>query len=395
MKRTLPILMFVVILLSSALACTLNPTAITRTVVATVVSTVEVKIPQGSQQLPATPTAAPVVISNATNQDAVLTALYQKVNPGVVSIQVVTAQGGGQGSGFVYDKEGHIITNYHVVDQETDMEVDFPSGIKVPGTVVGTDTDSDIAVIKVDVPADQLDPLPLGSGEAVQVGQTVVAIGNPFGLSGTMTVGIVSAKGRTLESIRSTATGQPFSAGAIIQTDAAINPGNSGGPLLNLAGQVIGVNRAIINNNPTGGEATNAGIGFAVNVDILKRVIPALIKDGKYDYPYLGVTSQEDISLAMQKLLKLPQATGAYILEVTPGSPADKAGLRAGSTTTDVQGLNAGGDLIVAVDGREVRVFGDLLTYLMTSKSPGDSVVITIIRNGEKKEVTLTLGSRP
>jgi 2-alkenal reductase len=395
MKRTLPILMFAVILLSSALACTLNPVAISRTVSTSIAPTVEVQLSQGDQQSAPTPTQAAVVLSNVSSQDAALTALYQKVNPGVVSIQVVTANGGGQGSGFVFDKEGHIVTNYHVVDQETDMEVDFPSGIKVAGTVVGTDIDSDIAVIKVDVPADQLDPLPLGSGDAVQVGQTVVAIGNPFGLSGTMTVGIVSAKGRTLESIRSTATGQPFSAGAIIQTDAAINPGNSGGPLLNLAGQVIGINRAIINNNPTGGEATNAGIGFAVNVDILKRVIPALIQSGKYDYPYLGVTSQEDISLAMQKLLKLPQATGAYILEVTPGSPADKAGLRAGSTPTDVQGLNAGGDLIVAVDGKEVRVFGDLLTYLMTSKSPGDSVVISIIRGGEKKEVTLTLGSRP
>jgi S1-C subfamily serine protease len=385
MKRSVPLLLFTVVLVLSALACQFNPVP-TRSVRATpTIALPTPAVPTEGQSLP---------VTDLQSRDALLTSLYERVDPGVVSIQVVTDAGGGQGSGFVYDTDGHIVTNYHVVDQATDLEVDFPSGLKVRGKVVGTDLDSDLAVIKVDVPADQLTPLTMGSGEAVKVGQTVVAIGNPFGLAGTMTVGIVSAKGRTLESQRETTNGRYFSAGAIIQTDAAINPGNSGGPLLNLAGEVIGINRAIISNSTTG-ESTNAGVGFAVNVDIVKRAVPALIKSGKYDYPYLGITSQEEISLAMQEALKLPQSTGAYVLEVTPGGPADKAGLQAGTQKSSITGLLAGGDLITAVDGNEVRVFGDVLTYLMTNKSPGDTITLSILRNGEKKEVTVTLGKRP
>jgi S1-C subfamily serine protease len=383
MKRTAPLLLFIGILVLSALACQFNPVP-TRSVVVTATAGLPTPLPSNGQSVPST----------QLSQDAVLASLYERVDPGVVSIQVITDSGGGQGSGFVYDKQGHIVTNYHVVDGATDIEVDFPSGVKVHGKVIGTDLDSDLAVIKVDVPADKLIPLPLGSGEAVKVGQSVVAIGNPFGLSGTMTLGIVSAKGRTLESQRSTSDGRFFSAGAIIQTDAAINPGNSGGPLLNLDGEVIGINRAIVTNSTTG-ESTNAGVGFAVNVDIVKRAVPDLIEKGKHDYPYLGITSQEEISLAMQEALKLPQSTGAYVLEVTPGGPADKAGVKAGTQKTNVSGLNAGGDLITAVDGHEVRVFGDVLTYLMTQKNPGDTITLSILRNGEKKEVTVTLGKRP
>jgi len=156
----------------------------------------------------------------------------------------------------------------------------------------------------------------------------------------------------------------------------------------------VGINRAIVANNAFG-ESTNSGVGFAVNVDIVKRVVPELIKNGKYSYPYLGVTSQEEITLLMAEELGLPQATGAYVLQVTPGSPADKAGIRAGTRRTSVAGLYAGGDLIVAVDGQEVRVFGDLLTYLMTKKSPGDTIVLTILRDNQRKEVSVTLGERP
>jgi len=387
MKRTAPILMFAGILLASALACQLNPIPIAERDIPTPESVQVVPQPQDEPQLPQ-------VAPDLVDQEATLTGLYDRVSPGVVSIQVISDSGGGQGSGFVYDGEGHIITNFHVVEGSADLEVDFPSGMKLRGRVIGTDLDSDIAVVKVEAPEGTLFPLTMGSGEALRVGQTVVAIGNPFGLAGTMTVGIVSAKGRTLDSLREAPSGGFFTAGAAIQTDAAINPGNSGGPLLNLNGDVVGINRAIVANNALG-ESTNSGVGFAVNVDIVKRVVPELIRAGKYDYPYLGITSQEELSLLVSEELGLPQATGAYVVSVTSGSPAADAGVLAGTTPSNIPNLNAGGDLIVGVDGREVRVFGDLLTYLMTSKSPGDSIVLTVLRNGERKEVPITLGKRP
>ncbi|MEJ5202721.1 MAG: trypsin-like peptidase domain-containing protein [Anaerolineales bacterium] len=343
-----------------------------------------------------TSAAPPVVIGDLRQQEDLLAALYERVSPGVVAIQTLSDVGGGLGSGFVYDHEGHIVTNYHVVENATDLEVDFISGLKVRGEVIANDLDSDLAVIKVDVPADQLKPLVLGDSDALKVGQMVVAIGNPFGLSSTMTLGIVSAKGRTLESIRTAPEGGSFSAGDVIQTDAAINPGNSGGPLLNLNGEVIGLNRAIRATGTTlTGEPVNSGIGFAVSSNIIRRVVPVLITQGKYDYPYMGVRAREEISLIEQEALGLPTAIGAYVVEVTRGGPADKAGLKGGSRQTSIPGLLAGGDLIIAVDGQPVRVFGDLLSYLMKYKSPGDTIVLTILRNGEKKEITLTLDKRP
>lgn len=385
MKRTFPIFLLITILALSAMACRLGSTSTIRP------QPVLTAVPVLPNSIATPP---PVVVSGS--QEEILTNLYDRVSPGVVSIRVISDAGGSQGSGFVFDQAGHIVTNFHVVDGAKDIEVDFSSGLKVRGKVVGTDTDSDLAVIKVDASADQLFSLPLGNGEALRVGQTVVAIGNPFGLSGTMTVGIVSAKGRVLDSIRTSSQGNNFSAGDVIQTDAAINPGNSGGPLLNLSGEVVGINRAIRTTNTTaGGEPSNSGVGFAVNVDIIKRVVPELIKTGKYDYPYLGVSSSPEISLFQQEALGLPQATGAYITDVVSGGPADKAGLRAGTKSTSIAGLNAGGDLIIAVDGRPVTVFGDMLSYLMAQKSPGDVVNLTIIRNGEQKEVQVTLGKRP
>ncbi len=350
-----------------------------------------------------TPTQAPPLptqdVSNplpAVAQNA-LVELYKRVAPGVVSISVLTPQGNALGSGFVFDTSGHIITNYHVVEGATNMEIDFPSGFKAHGKVIGTDLDSDIAVVLAqDTPASELHPLSLGDSSLLQVGQTVVAIGNPFGLTNTMTTGIVSAMGRTLESVRQTPEGQFYSAGDLIQTDAAINPGNSGGPLLDIAGNVIGVNRAIRTDTTTnGGEPSNSGIGFAVSSNIVKRVAPVLIETGKYDYPYLGISSQDQLSLLDQEALGLPQSTGAYVTDVTPGGPADQAGIKAGSDPTQIQGLNAGGDLITAVDGHPVLVFGDLLSYLINEKSPGDQITLIIIRNNERKEVSLTLGKRP
>lgn len=338
----------------------------------------------------------PPLTIDLTERDTVLTELYQRVSPGVVSILVENELGGSAGSGFVFDKEGHVVTNYHVVEGASQVEVDFPSGYKSRGEVIGKDLDSDLAVIAVAAPEEVLLPLMIADSDEVQVGQTVVAIGNPFGLSGTMTIGIVSAKGRTLESLRQTEGGTFFTAGDIIQTDAAINPGNSGGPLINLIGEVVGVNRAIRTTGTTEtGDPLNSGIGFAISSNIVKRVVPALIQGGSYDYPYLGVTSREDLTLEMIEELGLPIQTGAYITSVTPGGPADDAGLRGGSQPSSFPGLSKGGDLIIEIDGRQVFSFGQMLSYLINSKGPGDDVILKILRDSKEMEVTLTLGKRP
>lgn len=325
-----------------------------------------------------------------------LVQVYERVNPGVVALRVLNEAGGSRGSGFVVDKNGHIVTNFHVVENVTDLEVAFPSGLKVRGEVIGSDLDSDLAVIKVDVPEDALIPLPLSDSRQLKVGQTVIAIGNPFGFNGTMTMGIVSGLGRTMSSLREAPTGGLFSAGDIIQTDAAINPGNSGGPLLNLNGEVVGVNRAIYTNNFTeSGQPTNSGVGFAISVNIVKRVVPALVASGKFDYPYVGISSIDDLSLLDQEALGLPRPSGVYVNEITPESPADKVGLRAGNRNTVIPGLRAGGDLIIAVDGYEVKTFSEFLSYLIGNKSPGDSVNLTVLRGDEEIEVSLILDKRP
>jgi len=350
--------------------------------------------PEGLQT-PAEPPAAIVVPDAVLLQDG-LVQLYENVSPGVVSIQVYSDLGPGLGSGFVIDREGHIVTNYHVVETAREVEVHFQNGLKVYGEVMGVDLDSDLAVIKVDVDPDELSPLPLGDSDQLRVGQTVVAIGNPFGLSGTMTVGIVSARGRTLESIRQTEAGTFFSAGDLIQTDANINPGNSGGPLLNLNGEVIGINRAIQTGAGTFlGSASNTGIGFAVSSNILRLVVPTLIAGETYNYPYLGLSSLPSLTLAQAEFLGLPTANGAYIVDIVPGGPADQAGLQAGTQPTQVGGLFAGGDLIIRVDALDVLEFSELLSYMMLNKAPGETMDVTVLRNGEELTLTVTLGERP
>ncbi|HNA89313.1 MAG TPA: trypsin-like peptidase domain-containing protein [Anaerolineales bacterium] len=351
---------------------------------------------EGSQSVNVStvPTLMPVNLesSNPIAQQEVLVQLYQTVSPGTVAIITDV----GQGSGFVYDTNGHVVTNYHVIEGAQSVEVRFTSGYRVYGTVIGTDLDSDLAVIEVDAPAEELHSLPLGDSAALNVGQTVVAIGNPFGLESTMTVGIISALGRTLDSAHTSPDGNFFTAGDIIQTDAAINPGNSGGPLFNLNGEVIGINRAIRTTNYTDtGEPVNSGIGFAISINIVKRVVPVLIKSGQYDYPYLGVSSISTLSLDAINELGLKQYTGAYVTTVVPGGPADKAGIKAGDKQTNFPNLFSGGDLIIAIDGREVRTFDDLLAYLITNKGPGDTVVLTILRGDEKMDVSIKLDKRP
>ncbi len=339
---------------------------------------------------------SPIVVANDILLQDVLVDLYESVSPGVVSIQVYAGVGSGIGSGFVIDEEGHIVTNYHVVQRAEEVEVHFPSGLKVYGEVIGEDLDSDLAVIKVDVDPEYLYPLPLADSDQVRVGQTVVAIGNPFGLSGTMTVGIVSARGRTLESIRQTETGAFFSAGDLIQTDATINPGNSGGPLLNLNGEVVGINRALQTGGITQtGGPINTGIGFAISSNILQLVLPTLKAGESYNYPYLGLSSLPSLTLTQAEFLELTQATGAYIVDLVPGGPSDQAGLQAGDRPTPIAGLFAGGDLIIAVDDVEVLEFSELLSYMLLNKQPGEEMIISVLRDGEALEFAVILGERP
>jgi len=340
-------------------------------------------------------TSPPLQVDSAKviPQDGSLEALYQNVLPGVVAI--ITEQG--LGSGFVFDGEGHVVTNQHVVEGVSAVEVAFASGFKAHGTVIGFDTDADVAVIKVDAPAQEIHPLAIGDSSALNVGQPVVAIGNPFGLSGTMTLGIISGLGRTQPAHAATGGGSFFSTADIIQTDAAINPGNSGGPLFNLNGEVVGINQSIRtdNVNQATGNGINSGVGFSISINLVKRIVPFLIRDGRYAYPYLGISSNSNLSLAEIEALGLTTYTGAYVVSIVAGGPADQAGMKAGDTPTRFENLNAGGDLITAFDGRPVSTFDELLSYLLTNKSPGDNVVLTVLRNGQSVDITVTLGERP
>ncbi|MEO8356727.1 MAG: trypsin-like peptidase domain-containing protein [Chloroflexota bacterium] len=353
-------------------------------------------LPQLSQPTaaPGNPVPAPVLPEPGSldeNQE-LLVALYGQVLPGVVSINTGTSLG----SGFVFDSDGHIVTNQHVVEGASEVEVIFTSGFKAYGTVIGSDIDADIAVVKVDAPAEQIHPLAVGDSNTLQVGQSVVAIGNPFGLNGTMTLGIISGLGRT-QFAHASPEGGFFSTADIIQTDAAINPGNSGGPLFNMDGEVVGVNQSIRtdNINQTTGNAVNSGVGFSISINLVKRVAAGLIRDGEYKYPYLGISSRSDLSLVEIEALGLNTYTGAYVVTVTPGGPADKAGIRAGDKPTSNPNLNAGGDVITAIDGNPVATFDDLLSYLITSKSPGETVVLTLLRDGQPLDITVTLEERP
>jgi len=351
------------------------------------------ELPQPVNDAPVQPvvTFAPAS-ANPIPLDGSLAALYQQVIPGVVAVRTST----GEGSGFVFDGEGHIVTNQHVVDGTSTVEIAFSSGYKALGTVIGFDADADVAVIKVNAPAVEIHPLPIGDSDALLVGQPVVAIGNPFGLSGTMTMGIISGLGRT-QPAHAAPDGGFFSNADIIQTDAAINPGNSGGPLFNVQGEVVGLNQSIRTEtfNEVTGNAVNSGVAFSISINLVKRVVPFLIKDGSYQYPYLGIASDSDMSLAEVEALGLSQYTGAYVSLVVQAVRRNRLGILAGTTPTSIEGLNAGGDLIVAFDGKPVLTFDDLLSYLITSKSPGDTVVLAVLRDGQPVDVTITLGERP
>ncbi|MGC8826908.1 MAG: S1C family serine protease [Anaerolineae bacterium] len=350
----------------------------------------------------AAPTA-PAVQSSAAlpagilEEEDLLTHMYEEVSPSVVHIRVTQQVSGisgfssdlyqhGEGSGFVWDAEGHIVTNDHVVEDAAVVEVHFKDGTILEADVIGTDPQSDIAVIKVDPTQVALKPVTLGDSDQVKVGQLAVAIGNPFGQTWTMTRGIVSAVGRVIQSGLSR-----FSIPEVIQTDAAINPGNSGGPLLNSRGEVIGMNTMII--SQTG---SSAGVGFAVPSNIIAKVVPALISKGSYAYPWLGITGR-DLLPQDVKALNLPVRRGALVLDVTAGSPADKAGLRGSERVIRVQGqeLTTGGDVITAIDDTPVTGMDQLISYLVRKTQPGQQVTLTIIRDGKEKKITVTLAERP
>lgn len=339
------------------------------------------------------PTLAPIQLpGETTNEEATMIELYRQVNPSVVNILTYAQDGNalapaGQGSGFIYDTQGHIVTNSHVVHGANAVEISFSDGTTVDADVVGEDLHSDLAVLRAESLPQDARALPLAKFEDVHVGQTAIAIGNPFGLGGTLTRGIVSAMGRSIPALT------PFQIPQAIQTDAPINPGNSGGPLLNLRGEVIGVNAQI----ETGGTSrTNSGIGFAIPVSIVAKVVPTLIEKGGIEWGWMGV-SGGSVSPAMVKAMDLPVNRGAYIDEVIQGGPADKARMRGTRRQTTVDGriVATGGDVIIAVDGRPVSSFDDILIYIALNTTPGQQITLTIIRDGKQMDVPLTLEPRP
>lgn len=322
-----------------------------------------------------------------------LTGRYEQLHPGVVSIFVVISStqtseaGAAAGSGFILDNEGHIVTNNHVVANATFVMVAFADGFQEQAKVLGTDVDSDLAVIQVNQLPQGMHALPLGNSDKLQVGDWAIAIGNPFGLGGSMTLGIVSALGR---SIPSGVT--PFSIPGAIQTDAAINPGNSGGPLLNMAGEVVGINAQI----ETGGmSGANTGVGFAIPEKVFQHVVPTLITKGAFQWPWLGITGS-NVGLLLMEANKLPAQKGAYISGVVPDGPAQKAGLQGSSSKTNVNGLpvETGGDVVIQVDNQPVNAFNDLLAYI-AFKAPGDKVTLTVLRGGQRQQIPVTLAPRP
>ena len=317
-----------------------------------------------------------------------LNSIYIQTRGSAVLITVRTSSGVVSGSGFVYDYEGRIITNYHVVEGavEGGITVTFVDGTIVPADIVGTDPYSDVAVIDVDLAASLLKPVRMGDSSSLLVGEWVIAVGNPFGLADTMTAGIVSALGRQMQAPHN------YRIVDVIQTDAAINPGNSGGPLLNLDGEVIGMNTAII-----GEVAQFSGVGFAVPSDTISREAPFLISDGRYDHPWLGIEGF-DLFPEIKEAMDLDESTrGFLIVSVTTGGPADEAGLRGGDREVTIDGgtVTVGGDVIIGADDITMKDFNDLMVYIERNLRPGNPLNLRVLREGVEMDVELILGTRP
>jgi S1-C subfamily serine protease len=325
-------------------------------------------------------------IAYINGSDRSLVPLFEKVDQSVVYIE---SQGGNtsQGSGFVYSKKGYIVTNEHVVEDAEKVQVSFTDGSTKNADVVGTDPYSDLALLKVN--KDGLKPLELANSSDVSPGQKAVAMGNPFGLRGSMTVGYVSQVGRSLPVQQAGFEG--FRIRNVIQTDAAINPGNSGGPLLNVQGEVVGVNTAI--ESRTG---TFSGIGFAVPSNTVKRVVPEMIQEGEAEHPWIGVRGLT-VNNQIAEEMNLSSSKGFLVMNVTEGGPADLAGLQPGKRTVEIDGADytLGGDVIVGINGEEMRDIEDILSFLASEVEVGEEVSIEVLRDGERVEVPLTLQDRP
>ncbi len=358
---------------------------------------------QAQPLLVAEPTPLPPeLISEADAEELLLISLYQRVNPSVVNILVTVDDQQsivgdnlfptqGQGSGFVHDQAGHIVTNNHVIAEAEKVEVTFFDGTIMEAEIVGADADSDLAVLKVGLTSDSLRPVTWGDSDKLLVGQRAVAIGNPFGLDGTLTTGIVSALNRSLP------TETNFRLAEIIQTDAAINPGNSGGPLLNSHGEVIGVNTAIVPRRSGFGERSFLGVGFAVPSNLVKRVVESLIDKGEYQHPWIGF-SGNTVTQEIASAMNLAQAQGALVAQVISGSPADEAGLRGATRDFELANgsiIEIGGDIITKIDEEEIRDFDDLLSYLSRRGEVDKVVHLTIIRDGNEQTIDVRLGARP
>ena len=315
--------------------------------------------------------------------------IFEKTEESVVQVNVRTTDGlynlGNMGSGFVYSEDGYIITNHHVVDDAEIVTITFLDGESYTAKIIGTDPDLDLAVLKVEMGSTYIQPIPIGDSSQLKVGEQITAIGNPFGLSGSMTSGIVSQMGRLLPQ------DSGYSIPDVIQTDAAINPGNSGGPLLNMKGEVVGINTAI---QSATGEFT--GVGFAVPSNTVKKVIPVLIKDGIFYHPWMGI-SGSDVDPELAEVRGLNSSKGFLVATVIEGSPAEEAGLLGITNTKEIDGREypLDGDIILKIDDKVVRKISDILIHLQREKSVGDEMIMTINRDGTIFDVTLVLGERP
>jgi 2-alkenal reductase len=354
------------------------------------------------------PTIRPALRAAVEDQESLLVEIYDRASPAVVSIDVSgqldldldLPEGHpfgpddniplSRGSGFLYDSQGHIVTNNHVVERADMLQVTFFDGSRIEASIVGTDPGTDLAVIKVDQLPPDVAPLSLGDFDEVHVGQMAIAIGNPFGLQNTLTLGIISGLGRSLIGPQAAGSGN-FSIPNIIQTDAAVNPGNSGGPLLNVRAEVIGVNTAISSQS-----GSFMGVAYAIPAHVVQRIVPVLIEEGTYTHPWVGI-SMFDVDTLLASQFALDVDSGVLVTGVLPDSPADDAGLRPGDERVPYTGgtLLIGGDIITAIDGEEIRSSDDLISYLQLNAEVGDTLTITIMRDGEEQEVDLTLEPRP
>jgi len=419
-KLVIPVLLIVIALFATACSSTLvaSPTRMTNETGSELVEVALNDQAQEEAQHAARAAQIPIEPGLLAAYENTLTEIYQQVSSSVVNIRVIGGElpllfdpdqlpptpdmpdlpegqqppSSSLGSGFVWDQQGYIITNNHVIAGADEIEVTFADETVVIAEVIGTDPDSDLAVIKVDLPAGDLEPIQLADSDSTRVGQLAIAIGNPFGLEGTMTVGIISALGRSLPASDGFSGGPVYNIPNVIQTDAPINPGNSGGVLLNASGELVGVTTAI--ESPV---RANAGIGFVIPTSIVERVVPELIENGSFAHPFLGITGISlfpDLAEAMDLDQEL---RGAMVSDVVPGGPADKAGVQGSDSEATVEGIpmGVGGDVITAINGETVQDMEDLIAYLSSETKVDQDVTLLVIREGGEVELNVTLEARP